>query len=115
EAVALPSATVRNDAGQSLRITRLAMLLSEAELLRADGSTVRLGGQFGFINAEAGRLSWTLRNVPEGAFVGLGFRIGVPAETNHRDPGMWLADHALNPVVNALHWSWQGGYVFLAL
>jgi cytochrome c peroxidase len=84
-------------------------------LLRADGSVVRLDGQFGFINAEAGRLSWRLRNVPEGAFVGLGFRVGVPAETNHRDPGAWAPGHALNPVLNGLHWSWQGGYVFLAL
>src|SRR4051812_28391422 len=54
ESLVVPSVPLRNDAGQTLRITRLAMLLSEAELLRADGSVVRLEGQFGFINAEAG-------------------------------------------------------------
>ena len=36
-------------------------------------------------------------------------------DLNHADPGMWPAGHALNPLVNGLHWSWQGGYVFLAL
>ena len=115
EGLAVPSAAQRNDHGQSLELTRFAALLSGAALVRADGSHVRLDGQFGFINAEEKRLSWTLRNAPRGGFVGLEFQIGVPTEVNHGDPAVWPAGHPLNPLVNALHWSWQGGYVFLAL
>ncbi len=115
ELLAVPSAALVNDAGQPLRITRLAALFSEVNLLRADGGTTRLDGQFGCIDLESGRRSFTLRGVPEGDFVGLQFRVGVPATANLGDPGRWPAGHALNPVVNGLHWSWQGGYVFAAI
>jgi cytochrome c peroxidase len=115
ESIAIPSGGVANDEGQRLRITRVAALLSGATLLRGDGSRLQLGGQYGFIDAEQQRLSWTLRNVPPGEFVGLEFRMGVPPEANHADPANWPAGHPLNPIVNGLHWGWQGGYVFLAL
>ncbi|MEO6245360.1 MAG: MbnP family protein, partial [Opitutaceae bacterium] len=58
---------------------------------------------------------FVLRSVPEGDFVGLEFHLGVPATLNQGDPGRWPAGHALNPLVNGLHWSWQGGYVFAAI
>ncbi len=115
ETLAIPSATVANDAGQSLRFTRLSLLLSGVTLLRADGSSVRLDGQFGVVDAESGRWTFTVRGVPEGEFVGLEFNVGVPPNVNHADPGRWPAGHALNPLVNGLHWSWQGGYVFAAI
>ena len=38
-----------------------------------------------------------------------------PPHINHADPAHYPGDHALNPLVNHLHWGWQGGYVFLAL
>jgi hypothetical protein len=41
--------------------------------------------------------------------------VGLPPELNDRDPALWPAAHPLNPSVNGLHWSWQGGYIFLAL
>ena len=43
------------------------------------------------------------------------FHIGVPRQENHADPAGLAADHPLNPNLNGLHWSWQGGYVFLAI
>lgn len=39
----------------------------------------------------------------------------LPPEINVGEPGRWPAGHPLNPLVNRLHWSWQGGYVFTAL
>jgi cytochrome c peroxidase len=111
----VPSATVTNDSSQELQVTRVAALLSEVSLLRADGGSTRLDGQFGFIDMESGRRDFVLRGAPEGDFVGLEFRLGVPATLNHGDPGRWPASHALNPLVNGLHWSWQGGYVFAAI
>jgi cytochrome c peroxidase len=114
EKLELPARLV-NDAGQALRITRLAALVSGVTLLRSDGSSVRLEGQYGFINVEGGRREVRLRGVPEEDYVGLEFQVGVPPEVNHANPGQWPAGHVLNPVVDGLHWSWQGGYVFLAL
>ena len=104
-----------NDAGQRLRLTRFAAIISGVALVRPDGSSVRLDGQYGLIDAANGRRTVTLRGVPEGEFVGLEFSVGVPPGINHGDPGAWPAGHVLNPLVNGLHWSWQGGYVFAAL
>lgn len=113
--LAVPSAAVASAAGQSLTLTRVAGLVSGVALLRADGGTVRLDGQFGHFDAEAGKLALPFRGVPDGDYAGLTFDLGVPADINHGDPGRWPAGHPLNPLVNALHWSWQGGYVFVAL
>ena len=115
EPLTVPSTVQANAAGQSLRVTRLAALFSGVTLVRADGSRVLLEGQHGFIDAEGGRREFTVRGVPEGEYVGLEFQVGVPASVNHGDPGRWPVGHVLNPLVNGLHWSWQGGYVFFAL
>lgn len=115
EALTVPSAAVTNDAGHVLRFTRFAALLSEVTLVRANGDAVRLEGQFGALDAESGRLAFTLHGVPDGDYAGLEFRIGLAPGVNHGDPGRWPAGHALNPLVNGLHWNWQGGYVFAAL
>ena len=112
--VTVPSAEVANTAGQPQRITRLAALISEVTLQRTDGAVVRLEGQCGAIDVGEGRRSFTLQGVPEGEYLGLAFVVGVPADLNHGDPGRWPATHPLNPLVNGLHWSWQGGYVFAA-
>lgn len=111
----VPSAVFQNSSAQSLRVTRLAAIVSSVALGRADGSFVRLDGQYGFIDAASGRLSVTLREVPEGDYAGLEFQLGVPPAANHASPDTWPAGHPLNPLVNGLHWSWSGGYVFLAL
>ena len=55
------------------------------------------------------------RGVPAGDYTQLEFQIGLPPEVNHADIARWPATHPLNPLVNGLHWSWQGGYVFAAL
>jgi cytochrome c peroxidase len=114
-ALAVPGEVRTTAKGQSVQVTRLAALVSEVALVRADGGTVQLPGQFGFLDAESGRMAVTLRGVPEGNYAGLEFSVGLPAETNHADPNRWAAGHPLNPVVNGLHWGWQGGFVFLAL
>ncbi|MBI5423094.1 MAG: cytochrome C peroxidase [Opitutae bacterium] len=110
-----PSAEVATPGGQLVRVTRLAALLSDFQLLRSDGAVVRLEGQYGFIDAASDRLEVALTNVPVGEYRGLQVRVGVPEAVNHADPGLWPPGHALNPTTNGLHWSWSGGYVFLAL
>lgn len=113
--ITLPTGDLATSSGQIVRLTRFSALLSDFQLLRPDGSVVRLEGQYGFIDAANGRLSVALENVPEGRYEGLQVCFGVPASVNHADPGVWPVGHALNPQVNAMHWNWQGGYVFLAM
>lgn len=113
--VVVPSGELPGAAGQTLRLTRFAALVSGLKLDRADGSTVQLDDQYGFLDAESGRLAVTFRNVPAGDYHGLAFQLGLPAAVNHGDPAQWLARHPLNPIVNGLHWGWAGGYVFTAI
>lgn len=113
--VAVPGATVHNTNGQTLRLTRLSALISSISLVRADGTSVALPGQVGFIDIGSGRVSTPLHDVPAGDYRGIAFTFGLPPTTNHSDPGNWPAGHPLNPLVNHLHWNWQGGYVFLAV
>jgi cytochrome c peroxidase len=114
-ALTVPSMTMENAAGQRLRLTRVAGLIAGVELSRADGSRVRLDGQYGRFDFGAGKTGSTFVGVPEGEYTGLEFEVGLPRETNHGDPGRWPAGHPLHPLTNGLHWSWQGGYVFLAI
>ncbi len=113
--ITLPTRELATSTGQLVRLTRFSALLSDFQLLRPDGSVVRLEGQYGFIDAENKRLIVSLENVPEGRYAGLQVCFGVPESVNHADPGVWPVGHPLNPQVNAMHWNWQGGYVFLAM
>lgn len=107
--------SLRNGAGNTLSVTRLAYLISDVTLRRADGAAVTLAGQTAYVNPAEGREAFTLTDVPAGRYVGLSFRVGLPRKINHSDPSRYAADSPLHPLVNRLHWGWQGGYVFLAL
>ena len=116
QAINVPSAPVTSPAGQTLSITRVSGLISELELVRADGTSVQLTGQYGFFDAaDPTRHNIALHHVPVGHYTGMNLRIGVAPEPNHSDPSLWPAGHALNPITNGLHWGWTGGYVFLAI
>jgi cytochrome c peroxidase len=43
------------------------------------------------------------------------FSVGLNTNLNHADIAKFPPQHPLNPNLNGLHWSWQGGYIFLAL
>lgn len=49
--------------------------------------------------------------VPAGSYVGVRFKLGVPAELNHLDPGAEDTPSPLN--LSALFWAWTSGYKFL--
>lgn len=113
--VALAAPALAKVGANELSLTRVSALISSVAFVRPDGSFAQLEGQFGALALDEGRDRFTLRGVPPGRYLGLQFLAGVRPEVNHADPGQWPAGHALNPLVNALHWSWQGGYIFLAL
>ena len=102
-------------AGQSISVTRLDFLLSKMALRHAGGGWLEQSNQFAYVSGREGRTSFTLSNVPVGDYDRIRFSVGVPERENHASPGGLAAGHSLNPNVNGLHWSWQGGYVFLAL
>ena len=106
---------LRNDAGNELSVTRLAYLLSSAKLQRADGSWLAANDWFAFIDAAKQRTEFSLGDVPAGRYSAIRFDLGLDPAADKSDPAKRAADHPLNPNVNGLHWSWRGGYVFLAI
>jgi cytochrome c peroxidase len=107
--------SLHNGAGNTLSVSRLAYLVSNVTLQRVDGTPVALPDTTAYLNPGEGRNTFDLPAVPVGAYTGLSFQVGLPGAINHADPARYPASHPLNPLVNQLHWGWQGGYVFLAI
>jgi len=107
--------TYTNAAGNRLTVTRLDYLLSDWELEFADGSRWSSTNIFAYVSGSLERNSVILRELPTNAVVRLGFHVGLNPGVNHSNPGLIDPDSPLNPLINHLHWNWQGGYVFLAL
>jgi cytochrome c peroxidase len=103
------------DSAQTVTVSRLAFLLSDFRLQRNDGSWVDLPGQFAFIDPLQNKLRFRLENVPPSSYQQIAFTVGLNEKANYGAPSQWPADHPLNTLINDLHWSWQGGYVFFAL
>ncbi len=101
--------------GETISVSRLSYLLSGFALQREDGVWVELTNQVAWIDAEQRRSNAALKNIPPGAYRSTRFAVGLATQTNKGDPAQYPADHPLNPNLNGLHWSWQGGYIFLAL
>ncbi|NBV20972.1 MAG: cytochrome C peroxidase [Proteobacteria bacterium] len=98
-----------------LAITRLDLLLSGLAVRRTDGTWLEKNDWFAYLSGRAGRTNFVLRGLPPGDYDRLQFNIGVPPDLNHAAPAKLEERHPLNPMVNGMHWNWQGGYVFLAL
>jgi len=101
-------------AGERHSITRASYLLSRIALRGADGEWIELPGEAAWFDVERGRESVRLE-APPGSYSRIRFLVGLEGALNHADPARFPAGHALNPAVNHLHWSWQGGYIFMAL
>jgi cytochrome c peroxidase len=122
EALQVENVALRTHAN-TLSVTRLAYLISNVELVRADGSVVPSALDAAFVHPtarkdsmnEGARTSFAIGDVPEGEYVGVRFTIGLPKELNHANPAQFGPSHPLNPNVNNLHWNWQGGYIFFAI
>ena len=104
-----------NAAGETLSFTRVSYLLSGFAIEREDGVWVELANQFAWMDAAKRRTSVRLDGVPDGKYRALRFHIGPDATANAADPAKLAADHPLNANLNGMHWSWQGGYIFLAV
>jgi cytochrome c peroxidase len=113
--LAFDTLAFETEAGQRVSVSRCDFLLSGASLKKADGEWIGLPSWSAFLSMGAGRNAFALKGVPEGRYSALRFHVGLPPEMNNADASAHPPDHPLNPLVNGLHWSWLGGYVFLAL
>jgi hypothetical protein len=99
---------------ETFSVTRLSYLLSAFALQSEDGEWTSIPGE-AFIDAEKRRNQIALPTHESGKSQVLRFTLGLDETTNHADHTALDADHPLNPNFNGLHWSWQGGYIFLAI
>ena len=111
----LDSLRYENAAKETLSFTRVSYLLTGFAIEREDGVWVELPDRSAWMDAAKRRTVAHLDGVPEGKYRALRFHIGPDAVANAADPAKLAADHPLNPNLNGLHWSWQGGYIFLAI
>lgn len=104
-----------NAAGERLNVTRLAYLLSNAQLRKEDGEWTAAEDWYAYLDVEKQRTSFRMPRVPQGRYTALRFDLGLDAAADAGDAARWSPEHPLNPDLNALHWSWRGGYVYLAV
>lgn len=115
EGIQPDSLRYQTSAGESFSITRISYLLTGVALQRSDGSWLELTNQYAWLDSERERSSFRIANVPSDVYQSIRFHFGPDSQDNHADVSKFPADHPLNPNLNGLHWSWQGGYIFLAL
>ncbi len=115
EAVRLDSLRYETAAKETISLTRWSLLLSGFALEQEDGAWSELPGQYAWLDAERQRFGLPLSNAPAKKFRAMRFFIGPDAAANAAAAQAYGPEHPLNPQVNGLHWSWQGGYIFLAL
>jgi len=105
----------QTSAGETFSITRASYLVSDFALQRSDGSWLEISNSVAWLDFEANRKSIWLEHIPAGEFCSVRFLVGLNTNYNHADVAKFPAGHPLNPNLNGLHWSWQGGFIFLAL
>lgn len=111
----LDSLRYQNAAGETYSIVRLSYLLSGFSLRRPDGSWQDVPDSVQWMSLGHRRTTARLDGIPEGRYQALRFFVGLDAVTNASDPARREPGHPLNPNLTDLHWSWQGGYIFMAL
>lgn len=108
----------RFDSGANgeLTLSRLDFLITGLALQKTDGTwTEAAPGWVDFVSTGKRRLTVRCDGVAEADYQRIRFRIGVDPATDRSDPATYGPDHPLHPDVCGLHWSWQGGYIYLAL
>jgi cytochrome c peroxidase len=115
EPLRLDSLRYENAAGETQSFTRLSYLLSGFAVEREDGTWIEFPGTTAWMDAAARRNAVLLENAPSGNYRSLRFHIGPDAKENAADVSQIPAGNPLNPNLNGLHWSWQGGYIFMAI
>ena len=115
EPIRLDSLRYENAARETLSVTRLSSLLSGFALEREDGHWSEVLDVIAWVDIGTHRNTIQLGNFPKGKYRSIRFYIGPDAASNAADITKYPPSHPLNPNFNGLHWSWQGGYIFMAI
>lgn len=98
----------------TINVNTFKFILSNISLQRTDDSIILLGDGYAYIDlTNKVRPTVSFKNVPEGSYKAVSFKLGIDSIYNHGDPLQWPADHPLDPLLNGMHWGWAGGYIFL--
>lgn len=101
-------------ANEVFSVTRWSYLLGDFAFQREDGTWLELSNSVAWFDAEKQRTTTRLE-LPHDTYRTVRFSVGLNTNLNHADVTQFGPEHPLNPNLNGLHWSWQGGYVFAAL
>jgi cytochrome c peroxidase len=118
----IPSGAIVTASGETIELSRLSYLLSSPRLLgRRDPATspawLRRNDWFAYVDASGPEPVTRLQlgKLPHRNYSILQLQLGLDEATDEADPGQYPPDHPLNPNLNNLHWTPQGGYIFLAI
>jgi cytochrome c peroxidase len=115
EPLRLDSLRYETSVGETLSVTRLSYLISGVALQTADGEWIEFPKVNAWMDLSSRRHLLQLDGIEEASYQALRFHIGPDATANAADVSGIPAGDPLNPNLNGLHWSWQGGYIFMAL
>lgn len=102
-----------DDYGNVYQFSRAEFYLSNMTFYDDDGNIVMQPGKYFVVRPTTATYdlgSTTADHIHEGDLT-----IGIDSVTNHTDPSTYGSDNALAPQTPSLHWSWNSGYIFLAL
>jgi hypothetical protein len=102
--------TYTSPAGDTYAVQKLQYYLSNVKLISSDGkATYAEPHSYHLISLE-GKTSFTLNEVPAGAYTALEFAVGVDEAHNHS-----IDQHGDLDPSNDMVWDWDTGYKFLSL
>lgn len=99
--------------GSVLTINKAVFYVSSIDLVKADGSTVRLS-DVEYVDlsdpVNPSQASFVYDELPVGEFTALRLGIGVPADLNAKAPAEFSAGHPL--AIESMHWDPWDSYIF---
>jgi hypothetical protein len=97
----------------TIKPNKFKFIFSNFRVVKMDNTELTFPNKYGFISYTDNATDFVLPELPAGSYKGIKFTVGLDSATNHGDPSQWPANHPLNPLKNGMHWSWQGGYIFM--
>ncbi len=104
----------KNNLEQEFTLSRFDYYISDIALHHDGNKVTKISNVYLFIQSKK-TFSQYLGNYDIAQLDSISFNIGIDSITNHSDPSLWPADHALAPKDPDMHWGWAAGYKFFVL
>lgn len=104
----------KNNLEQEFTLSRFDYYISNIALHHDGNKVTKISDGYLFLQSKKA-FSKYLGNYNIDQLDSISFYIGVDSITNHADPSLWPADHALAPKDPDMHWGWAAGYKFFVL